>query len=167
MSFEKPSTGRLGESRKVSLKIMVDKQVKDALGKIRTKKSVSNLVNGLLMITIRQFDPGPSAPLIHDLRALFKKHLLRAKLSGDGEEITCIENLESQLQPYYDLAGVPIDGAEIKFEEEINRTSTTVSFAHDYSWYSTPHMCHESPMAFYRKERSWKCSICGSRYYED
>ena len=146
---------------------MVDKQVKDALGKIRTKKSVSNLVNGLLTITIRQFDPGPSAPLIYDLRALFKRHLLRAKLSGDGEVITCIENLESQLQPYYDLAEVPTDGAGIRIEEEINRTSTTVSFAHDYSWYSTPHMCHGSPMAFSRKERSWKCSICGGCYYDD
>src|SRR5487761_755592 len=112
---DKKSTGRFGERKKVRLSIMVDKWISDALGKIRSKKSVSSLVNGLLGVTIMQFDPGPSSPLIYELRALFKKHLLEAEISGDAQSIACIEFLESQLVPYYDLAEVAADDDE---EEE-------------------------------------------------
>jgi hypothetical protein len=163
------SMGRYGETRKVALKVMVDRPVKDALGKIRTKKSVSNLVNGLLAITIRQFDPGPSSPLIHELKELFRRHLLKAKLSGHAEEIACIEYLESQLQPYYDLAGVPANNAAESFKAEARTQSIlrTNKFSRDYSWYSVPHICHGAPMAYSHKERSWICSICGNHYQED
>ena len=46
MSFGRYGADNPGE-RKVSLEITVDKWVSDALGKIRSKKSVSNLVNSL------------------------------------------------------------------------------------------------------------------------
>lgn len=162
------STGRFGETRKVPLKIMVDKPVKDALGKIRTKKSVSNLVNGFLTIIVRQFDPGPSSPLIYELRELFQKHMLKAKRFGHNEEVVCIEYLESQLEPYYDLAGVNANDTRERVSEgvEAEIMPSTESFVHDYSWYSTPHICHGTPMAYSQRERSWKCSICESRYYE-
>ena len=119
--------GRFGERKKVRLSIMVDKWISDALGKIRSKKSVSSLVNGLLGVTIMQFDPGPSSPLIYELRVLFKKHLLEAEISGDAQSIACIEFLESQLVPYYDLAEVVANDDKGEDTQSMVRRSTALS----------------------------------------
>jgi hypothetical protein len=148
---------------------MVDKPVKDALEKIRAKKSVSNLVNGFLTTIVRQFDPGPSSLLIYELRELFKRHMLRAKHFGHAEEVACIEYLESQLEPYYDLAGVNANDTRKSVNEAVQAKSMSCpkSLAHDYSWYSIPHICHGTRMAYSQIERSWKCSICETHYLED
>jgi hypothetical protein len=101
--------GRFGDeprSRKVPLHVTVDERVIDALGKVRNKSSVSSMVNDILTIVIKQFDPGPSSPLIYELKELFDKHLQDATSSGDTQKVACIELLESKLLPYYDLAEV-------------------------------------------------------------
>lgn len=165
-------TGRYGERNKVPLKITIDKRISDSLHKIKKKGSVSNMINGLLDITIRQFDPGPSSPLIYDLHALLKRHRKIAEEEEDPERIACVEILESQLQPYYELAEVkgdeiPCDIAqERELQPEIVVSQTTEILAesshsrHDYAWYSVPRICHGAPMTYSRKERMWKCAIC-------
>src|SRR5487761_95962 len=179
---DKKSTGRFGERKKVRLSIMVDKWISDALGKIRSKKSVSSLVNGLLGVTIMQFDPGPSSPLIYELRALFKKHLLEAEISGDAQSIACIEFLESQLVPYYDLAEVAADDDEEEGTQNMVQVSKSSSallnhstfiepgsatLKHDYNWYSVPRICHAAPMGYSQRQRIWICAICGRRYHDE
>ena len=175
-----------GATRKVSLEITVDRWISDALGKIRTKKSVSNLVNGLLAIVIRQFDPGPSSPLVYALDRLLTKYKERAEASGDAEMVASVALLRSRLEPYFDLAEVVPDQQgrshgltacieERKTEEEKdqndvhgiegNRYGLPVEddcARRDYDWYAVPTICHGTPMVYLRALGAWKCSVCGS-----
>jgi hypothetical protein len=99
--------GRYGaaeEERKVSLNVTVDKWISDGLGKVRRKESVSGMVNGLLAVVIRQFDPGPSSPLVLELSSLLKKHREIAEASGDAGTLASVTFLQSQLEPYVDLS---------------------------------------------------------------
>jgi hypothetical protein len=99
--------GRYGaaeEEKKVSLNVTVDRWISDALGKVRRKESVSGMVNGLLAVVIRQFDPGPSSPLALELSGLLEKHRKIAEASGDAETLASVTFLQSQLQPYVDLS---------------------------------------------------------------
>lgn len=184
------SLGRYGANegaRKVSLEITVDKWISDALDKIRTKRSVSNLVNGLLAIVIRQFDPGPSSPLIYALDGLLTKYKERAEASGDPEMIASVALLRSRLEPYFDLAevvpnqqngsrGFTAGHVERKGEEEGEGSHTVCidsnhgglpaekdyNTKRDYDWYAVPTTCHGTPMTFLRTLKAWRCSACGS-----
>ncbi len=74
----------------------VDRWISDALGKVRRKESVSGMVNGLLAVVIRQFDPGPSSPLALELSSLLKKHREIAEASGDAGTLASVTFLQSQ-----------------------------------------------------------------------
>jgi rubredoxin len=62
------------------------------------------MVNGLLAVVIRQFDPGPSSPLALELSGLLEKHRKIAEASGDAETLASVTFLQSQLEPYVDLS---------------------------------------------------------------
>ncbi len=181
------SLGRYGaddpSDRKVPLHITVDQWISDALGKIRSKNSVSDLVNGLLATVVRQFDPGPSSPMIRDLVRLLARHRSEAEASGDRERLASVEMLLSKLEPYIDLAGarpelqalLPKSGPEVvQRAEELHSTGSRNVEGHhlamppaperskrDYSWYAVPVICHETPMMYLRGLKAWRCSVCG------
>ena len=173
------SLGRYGADdprmRKVSLEVTVDRWVSDALGKIRSKKSVSSLVNSLLGTVIRQFDPGPSAPMVYDLVALLAKHRKQAEAAGDAETLAAISQLHSELEPYIDLAEAEPHPAPNERKEPQNGGTfllqgpwnpafgppTPTRDRRDYYWYAVPVLCHGVPMAYLRRENGWKCSVCG------
>lgn len=170
--------GRYGERKKVPLTITIDKQISESLRKVK-KGSVSGMVNDFLVMIVRQFDPGPLSPLIYDLHDLLKRHRKNAEISGDSQKIACIEYLESQLLPYYELADVPVDDnpdaacqapkpeGSVTLKRASELLSESEQSQHDYSWYSIPRICHGIPMLYSRKESAWTCSSCGSRYDED
>ena len=160
--------------RKVSLEVTVDRWVSDALGKIRSKKSVSSLVNSLLGTVIRQFDPGPSAPMVYDLVALLAKHRKQAEAAGDAETLAAISQLHSELEPYIDLAEAEPHPAPDERKEPQNGGTSPLRGAcnpafdppppsrdrRDYNWYAVPVLCHRVPMEYLRGEKAWKCSVC-------
>jgi hypothetical protein len=152
------SLGRYGADnpgdRKVSLEITVDKWVSDALGKIRSKKSVSSLVNSLLGTVIRQFDPGPASPFIYELVHLLAKHRRDAEASGDTETLASVAQLHSILEPYIDLA----EAEPVVKAKEIEEPCET---KRDYSWFAVPVLHCRAPMAFLRGSGRWKCLACG------
>lgn len=173
------SLGRCGAEdprmRKVSLEVTVDRWVSDALGKIRSKKSVSSLVNSLLGTVIRQFDPGPSAPMIYDLVALLAKHRKQAEATGDAETLAAISQLHSELEPYIDLAEAEPRLVPNECKEPQNVGTFLLQGAwnpafgppsptrnrRDYYWYAVPTLCHGVPMEFLRGPKAWKCNVCG------
>ena len=173
------SLGRYGADdprmRKVSLEVTVDRWVSDALGKIRSKKSVSSLVNSILGTVIRQFDPGPSAPMIYDLVALLAKHRKQAEETGDAETLAAISQLHSELEPYIDLAEAePHLNPNERKEAQSGRTfllqgarnpafgpPTPTRDRRDYYWYAVPILCHGVPMEYPRGAKAWKCNTCG------
>ena len=173
------SLGRYGADdprmRKVSLEVTVDRWVSDALGKIRSKKSVSSLVNSLLGTVIRQFDPGPSAPMIYDLVALLAKHRKQAEAAGDTEALAAISQLHSELEPYIDLAEAELRPALNTTEERREERPFLLQGAwnsafgpptptrdrRDYYWYAVPVLCHGVPMGYLRDKKAWKCNMCG------
>lgn len=172
------SLGRYGADdprlRKVSLEVTVDRWVSDALGKIRSKNSVSNLVNSLLETVIRQFDPGPSAPMVYDLVALLAKHRKRAEATGDAETLAAISQLHSELEPYIDLAEaeprpVPNDYEKPSGGTFLQQTAwnpafgppTPARYRRDYHWYAVPVLCHGVPMEHLQGEKAWRCNACG------
>ena len=173
MSFGRYGADNPGE-RKVSLEITVDKWVSDALGKIRSKKSVSNLVNSLLGTVIRQFDPGPSAPMVYDLVALLAKHRRRAEEAGDDEALAAISQLHSELEPYIDLAEAePLPAPEEGKGPQNTGTPplkrgwspafgppAPAGGRRDYHWYVVPVLCHGIPMEYLRGPKAWSCSVC-------
>ena len=152
MSFGRYGTDNPGE-RKVSLEITVDKWVSDALGKIRSKKSVSNLVNSLLATVIRQFDPGPASPFVYELVGLLAKHRQEAEASGDTETLASVTQLHSLLEPYIDLAEAELTS--------VGRLAATEGQGRYYSRYAVPVLHCGTPMAFLRGSRAWKCLMCG------
>jgi hypothetical protein len=173
------SFGRYGaddpRTRKVSLEVTVDRWVSDALGKIRSKKSVSNLVNSLLGTVIRQFDPGPSAPMIYDLVELLAKHRKQAEEKGDAETLAAISQLHSELEPYIDLAEAEPHPAPDQRKEPQNGGMSLLQAVwnpafgpliptrdrRDYYWYAVPVLCHGVPMEYLRGEKAWRCDVCG------
>ena len=177
------SFGRYGADdprmRKVSLEVTVDRWVSDALGKIRSKKSVSSLVNSLLGTVIRQFDPGPSAPMIYDLVALLARHRKQAEAAGDAETLAAISQLHSELEPYIDLAEAePRRDNQLVSSEGKGRQEersfllqgtwnpafgppTPTRDRRDYYWYAVPILCHGVPMEYLRSAKAWKCNVCG------
>lgn len=179
------SLGRYGAdesgTRKVSLEITVDKWVSDALGKIRSKKSVSSMVNGLLTTVIRQFDPGPSSPLIHELVRVLAKYRGEAEASGDTEMLASVAQLHSQLEPYIDLAEAELDskspsaestdveqgrrkdgnGGHGAIKDSPNFNPSIDRARRDYNWYAVPVLCHGTPMMYLRGSKAWKCLVCG------
>ena len=152
MSFGRYGADNPGE-RKVSLEITVDKWVSDALGKIRSKKSVSNLVNSLLATVIRQFDPGPASPFVYELVGLLAKHRQEAEASGDTETLASVTQLHSMLEPYIDLAEAE--------PTSVGRLAATEGQGRYYSRYAVPVLHCGTPMAFLRGSRAWKCLMCG------
>ena len=152
MSFGRYGADNPGE-RKVSLEITVDKWVSDALGKIRSKKSVSNLVNSLLATVIRQFDPGPASPFVYELVGLLAKHRQEAEASGDTETLASVTQLHSMLEPYIDLAEAELTS--------VGRFAATEGQGRYYSRYAVPVLHCDTPMAFLRGSRAWKCLMCG------
>ena len=152
MSFGRYGADNPGE-RKVSLEITVDKWVSDALGKIRSKKSVSNLVNSLLATVIRQFDPGPASPFVYELVGLLAKHRQEAEASGDTETLASVTQLHSMLEPYIDLAEAELTS--------VGRLAATEGQGRYYSRYAVPVLHCGTPMAFLRGSRAWKCLMCG------
>ena len=152
MSFGRYGADSPGE-RKVSLEITVDKWVSDALGKIRSKKSVSNLVNSLLATVIRQFDPGPASPFVYELVGLLAKHRQEAEASGDTETLASVTQLHSMLEPYIDLAEAELTS--------VGRLAATEGQGRYYSRYAVPVLHCGTPMAFLRGSRAWKCLMCG------
>lgn len=158
------SLGRYGadnpSERKVSLEITVDKWVSDALGKIRSRKSVSSLVNSLLATVIRQFDPGPASPFIYELVRLLAKHRREAEASGDTETLASVAQLHSMLEPYIDLAeaerepkSLPLRGGTIG--PPVERP------LREYSRYAVPVLHCGVPMMYLRGSGAWKCIACG------
>ena len=152
MSFGRYGADNPGE-RKVSLEITVDKWVSDALGKIRSKKSVSNLVNSLLATVIRQFDPGPASPFVYELVGLLAKHRQEAEASGDTETLASVTQLHSMLEPYIDLAEAELTS--------VGRFAATEGQGRYFSRYAVPVLHCGTPMAFLRGSRAWKCLMCG------
>ncbi|MDG7015776.1 MAG: hypothetical protein JRM82_00190, partial [Nitrososphaerota archaeon] len=152
LSFGRYGPDNPGE-RKVSLEITVDKWVSDALGKIRSKKSVSNLVNSLLATVIRQFDPGPASPFVYELVGLLAKHRQEAEASGDTETLASVTQLHSMLEPYIDLAEAELTS--------VGRLAATEGQGRYYSRYAVPVLHCGTPMAFLRGSRAWKCLMCG------
>ena len=152
MSFGRYGADSPGE-RKVSLEITVDKWVSDALGKIRSKKSVSNLVNSLLATVIRQFDPGPASPFVYELVGLLAKHRQEAEASGDTETLASVTQLHSMLEPYIDLAEAELTS--------VGRLAATEGQGRYYSRYAVPVLHCGTPMAYLRGSRAWKCLMCG------
>ncbi len=188
------SLGRYGaddpDSRRVPLNITVDKWVSDALKKIRSKNSVSDMVNGILAIVVRQFDPGPSAPMVYELERVLAEHEARAKASGDPETLAAAAMLRSKLEPYMDLAHGGADGEAVLPEAGMRNRPVApgelrgndadlqdrpapvqkkslparedLHFTpRGYDWYAVPVLCHEKPMTYLRKLRAWKCFVCG------
>lgn len=161
--------------RKVSLEVTVDRWVSDALGKIRSKKSVSNLVNSLLGTVIRQFDPGPSAPMIYDLVALLARHREQAEAAGDAETLAVVAQLHSELEPYIDLAEAELRPATNERKEPQKGGAFLLQGVwnpafgpppparghRDYYWYAVPTLHCGVPMECLRGERTWKCNVCG------
>ena len=183
------SFGRYGADdprmRKVSLEVTVDRWVSDALGKIRSKKSVSSLVNSLLGTVIRQFDPGPSAPMIHDLVALLAKHRKQAEETGDTEALAAISQLHSELVPYIDLAEAEPPPVTCNDEEPQRETGSKVplrlrsawnpafgsptpvrTVKQDYCWYAVPTLHCGVAMEYLGGEREWKCGVCGKAIHD-
>lgn len=187
------SLGRYGaddpKMRKVPLHITVDKWIGDALGKIRSKRSVSELVNGLLTTVVRQFDPGPSAPLIYELVRVLEEHEARAKDSGDAQALAAAALLRSELEPYIDLARADSErktptvdpGPETIgiLKESDQAPSSNQRFLsiqptpdrapatkRDYNWYAVPVLCHEKPMVYLRGAKAWKCFVCGKLIHD-
>lgn len=186
------SLGRYGADdpgdKKVPLHITVDKSISEALGKIRSKKSVSDLVNGLLDTVVRQFDPGPLAPMIHDLVRILARHRIKAETSGDRERVALIDMMLSKLDPYIDLAEaremlqalLPNLAPEVVRKAEGlqslgSRNAEAYHFAmppaperprRDYNWYAVPIICHEKPMAYLRNLKAWKCFVCGKLLHD-
>ena len=152
MSFGRYGADNPGE-RKVSLEITVDKWDSDALGKIRSKKSVSNLVNSLLATVIRQFDPGPASPFVYELVGLLAKHRQEAEASGDTETLASVTQLHSMLEPYIDLAEAELTS--------VGRLAATEGQGRYYSRYAVSVLHCGTPMAFLRGSRTWKCLMCG------
>ena len=152
MSFGRYGADNPGE-RKVSLEITVDKWVSDGLGKIRSKRSVSNLVNSLLATVIRQFDPGPASPFVYELVGLLAKHRQEAEASGDTETLASVTQLHSMLEPYIDLAEAELTS--------VGRLAATEGQGRYYSRYAVPVLHCGTPMAFLRGSRAWKCLMCG------
>ena len=152
------SFGRYGAvnpcERKVSLEITVDKWVSDALGKVRSKKSVSNLVNSLLATVIRQFDPGPASPFVYELVGLLAKHRQEAEASGDTETLASVTQLHSMLEPYIDLA-------EAELTSVGRFAKATEGQGRYYTRYAVPVLHCGTPMALLRGSRGWKCLMCG------
>lgn len=165
----------------------MDRWISDALDKIRTKKSVSGMVNGLLATVIRQFDPGPSSPLVYELVGLLAKYKGEAEASGDSEMLASVAQLHSQLEPYIDLAeaepaskspsaGSASTGQAGKMDREGGHAASrddlgvkplTERTQHDYNWYAVPVLCHGTPMVYLRALKAWKCSICGNLCRDD
>ena len=142
------SFGRYGADspaeRKVSLEITVDKWVHDALGKIRSKKSVSDFVNSWLAVEIRHYDPGPLAPMVYELVEVLAKYRREAEASGDMKKLASVAQLHSVLEPYIDLA---------EAEPELVARGET---RRGYSWYAVPVLHCGAPMAFLRGSGGWK-----------
>jgi hypothetical protein len=175
------SLGRYGADdprmRKVSLEVTVDRWVSDALGKIRSKKSVSSLVNSLLGTVIRQFDPGPSAPLVCELVALLARHRRQAEAAGDAEALAAISQLHSELEPYIDLAEAEPhpdpDGRKGPQSGGVSLPQGVWNPAfgppppardrRDYYWYAVPVLCHGVPMEYMHAARAWRCNVCGAQ----
>jgi hypothetical protein len=182
------SLGRYGANcpgeRKVSLEITVDKWVSDALEKVRSKKSVSSLVNSLLGTVIRQFDPGPASPFIYELVRLLAKHRREAEALGDTETLASVVQLHSILEPYIDLAEAEPNLTSGGGKERHDGTRTEAPFLlqehwspssgppipirsrRDYHWYAVPVLCHEKPMLYLKEARTWECLICGKMIHD-
>jgi hypothetical protein len=159
LSLGRYGAGNPGE-RKVSLEITVDKWVSDALGKIRSKKSVSSLVNSLLGTVIRQFDPGPASPFIYELVRLLAKHRQEAEASGDTETLASVAQLHSMLEPFIDLAEAePEPGALSLGGGTVS--PRVVGSLREYSRYSVPALHCGVPMTYLCGSRIWKCVACG------
>ena len=178
------SFGRYGADdpvlRKVPLNITIVKRISDALGKIRSKKSVSELVNGLLTTVVKQFDPGPAAPLVYRLTEVLAEFETKARGSGDTQTLAAVALLRSELEPYIDLAKAD-PTQETTVPQPVLRTVETVEVAsqtpgieqrlcipptpvrpkRDYYWYAVPIGHCEMPMVYLRDEKVWKCLICG------
>ena len=178
------SLGRYGADdpadRKVPLNVTVDRWISEALGKIRTKKSVSDLVNGLLTTVVSQFDPGPAAPLVYRLLEVLAEFETRARDSGDAQTLAAVALLRSELGPYIDLAqadttrgtslqqarlestGTTASGQALSIERRLCIPPTPVRASkHDYYWYAVPVICHGTPMVFLKDAMAWKCTVCG------
>jgi hypothetical protein len=160
------SMGRYGadspSDRKVSLEVSVDKWVSDALEKIRSKKSVSSLVNSLLATVIRQFDPGPASPFIYELVGLLAKHRREAEATGDAETLASVAQLHSMLEPFIDLSEaepeskLPLLGGDgVTVSPRVGRSQ------YEYSRYAVPVLHCGIPMAYLRGSGGWKCVTCG------
>ena len=175
--------------RKVSLEVTVDRWVSDALGKIRSKKSVSNFVNGILGTMIKQYDPGPSSPFVYELVKVMEKYRKEAEASGDSRMLASIAQLHSAVEAYIDLAeaeqiqqrnGPPEPGPEGErkmagrndstggggMESYLAMPPVPVRTKKDYYWYAVPILCHEKPMVYLRDAKVWKCLICGRLIHE-
>lgn len=178
------SFGRYGADdpvlKKVPLNITIDKRISDALGKIRSKKSVSELVNGLLTTVVKQFDPGPAAPLVYRLTEVLAEFETKARGSGDTQTLAAVALLRSELEPYIDLAradltqetpvsqpvprmveATEVVGQTSSIEQRLCIPPTPVRPRRDYYWYAVPIRHCEKPMAYLRDTKIWKCFICG------
>lgn len=161
--------GRYGadspNDRKVSLEVTVDKWVSDALEKIRSKKSVSNLVNSLLATVIKQFDPGPASPFIYELVRLLAKHRQEAEATGDTETLASVVQLHSILEPYIDLAEAEPELMPPSLRSDGSRSSMVSplveSSPREYSRYAVPVLHCGVPMDFLSSLGAWKCVSCG------
>lgn len=171
------SLGRYGYddpgAKKVRIHIMVDRWISNALGKIRTKKSLSELVNGVLAVIVKQYDPGPAAPLVHELERVLSVHEEKARASEDYETLVAVRMLRSRLEPYSDLANdeiAPPKGLEESgvLSSDIIESAKGASVEENlyytergYDWYAVPVMCHDTPMTYVRLLHAWKCTVCG------
>jgi hypothetical protein len=163
------SMGRYGadrpSDRKVSLEVSVDKWVSDALEKIRSKKSVSSLVNSLLATVIRQFDPGPASPFIYELVGLLAKHKREAEATGDTETLASVAQLHSMLEPFIDLAEAEPKPNALPSGDSYSRGGKAESriegSQREYSWYVVPVLHCGAPMSYLRGSGAWKCVTCG------
>ncbi len=168
----------------------VDKWISEALEKIRTRKSVSELVNGLLETVVRQFDPGPTAPMVHDLVRVLAKHRNEAETVGDRERISVIDSMLSKLDPYIDLAEarkelealvpglrpkavqrdeIPITAGRRKYDLQYQQLAILpppVRPMKDYDYYAVPIIHCEKPMVYLRDAKVWKCFICGKLIHD-
>ena len=172
------SLGRYGYDdpgdRKVRIHIMVDRKISKTLDKIRAKRSLSELVNGVLAAIVKAYDPGPAAPLVHELERVLAAHEEKAKSSGDSETLAAVKVLWSRLEPYADLASnetTPLKGLmescilphdRTESEERRFRAEENLYYTErGYDWYAVPVICHDTPMTYLRSLHAWKCSVCG------
>ncbi|MDG7011765.1 MAG: hypothetical protein JRN17_01585 [Nitrososphaerota archaeon] len=177
------SLGRYGYDdpgdKKVRIHIMVDKKISNALDKIRAKRSLSELVNGVLAAIVKAYDPGPAAPLVHELEKVLRVHEGRAEASGDSETLVAVRVLKSRLESYSDLAsseassprGFKVEGIlpQDRTEAEKGRPFAEENLYYTergYDWYAVPVMCHDTPMTYLRSLRAWKCTVCGYLFGE-